>query len=186
MAGLLSRTFIFPVTMLFSACCSGCVKPKPIEVSPTEHAKFGTCWKNANGDLSAFLILVKIPKGYVPYIVSGKCQVNMKNASGETSFILTTGVIALADSAGVLHNAAKLRDPIVSSIITDLPPPTLNSKIFYIISKVHEVPVGGRCMLEIDDVRSLASLDMTYGQLIRSSSAYRVDLAASNDNTLFK
>ena len=166
---------------LLVASCGGTY---PARVSADDYAKYGKCWINGERDLSAFLIMVRVDKGYVPYLLSAKCVPHVEGMKTGAVLALSTGAINLSDPKQVLKYRLRIDRPVIDSEISDLPGPSSKDPVYYIVAKVSRDKGVGNSRVSVLGIKRIEKLTVSYLQIVEMSDADRTAIGLRQDGNL--
>ena len=145
----------------------GCDQSQPNVIAVNkENYLSSECWF-VDGNFSAYLVLASAKDLSVPYIISRKCIVTGKYASGGESLLDNLNALRMADRHDILSQ--RLKTEIIDNLGSDLPIPMESSIVYQLISKVDTEIFYGKNVISINKIVELHDTNLTFGNLLRKA-----------------
>jgi hypothetical protein len=130
------------------------------------------CWFDSGGDFTAFLVLAREGEVAVPWAVSGKCLVEPGRLSLGAATLSQLGRIDLVDNHGVLQRAFP-GTSMSTSLITDQPMPSSDSRVYYFRARVTAVRIPSGIAYAPEQILQLGDANMTFERFLGLTAAER-------------
>ena len=143
-------------------------------VAPQAYAS-QLCWFDPGGELTSFLVLAREDSVAVPYLVSGRCLVEPGQRSLGAATLRQLGAVRMADDHGALRRAFP-NASMSTSIITDQPLPSSDSRVYYFRARVTQIRIPSGPAYAPEQILQLDDTNMTFERFLRLTAAERVRL----------
>ncbi len=153
----------------------------PPEIALVRSEQYGSraCWIDREGAFAAFLVLAREDRVAVPYLVSAKCLVAGYTSYGEAT-LHHLNTIRLDDSFDTLQRALPGL-AISGNVITDLPTPSSDSRIYYFRARLARAPDRYRTVYAPRNIIELRAMDMSFERFLGLSREEREGLLRQLD-----
>jgi hypothetical protein len=163
---------LFRAALLVSAIAACAKREEGIRTVEPEAYASRPCWFNSGGDFTAFLVLAREGEVAVPYPVSGKCLVEAGHLSLGAATLLQLGKIELVDNHAVLQRAFP-GTSMSTSVITDQPMPSSDSKVYYFRARVTAVRIASGIAYAPEQILQLGDANITFERFLGLTAAER-------------